>query len=170
MFILYAKAFHVIGMVAWFAAIFFLGRIYIYHIEAIENKEQSIIHLCESAEKRLIKIILIPSAIITTIFGSLLIYYINAFNQGWFHLKFLFVIIFFIYNHFLIKLRKRFIINKNLPSAKILRLLNEVPFVILIIVVLLVYLKSTLNTLIPLAVLTLFMGFYFLYVKINRKK
>ena len=169
MFILYAKAFHVIGMVAWFAAIFFLGRIYIYHKEAIENKEQSIIQLCEGAEKRLINIILIPSAIITTTFGIALVYYINALSQGWFHMKFLFVLIFFAYNYYLVKMRKTFISNKNVPTSKTLRLLNEVPFILLILIVLLVYLKSTLSILIVIAILISFILFYLLYVNLQKK-
>tara|TARA_A100001015_G_scaffold167170_1_gene185831 strand:+ start:861 stop:1385 length:525 start_codon:yes stop_codon:yes gene_type:complete len=168
-FILYSKAFHVIGMVAWFAAIFFLGRIYIYHKEAIENKEKNIISLCEGAEKRLLYIILLPSAIITTVFGFILVYYLNAFNQGWFHIKFTFVILFFIYNHYLIKIRKKFLNNSSTPSAASLRLLNEIPFILLIIIVMTVYLKSLLDIKILLVVLISFGLFYFFYKLKNKK-
>ena len=69
--ILYFKAFHVTGMVAWFAALFFLGRMYIYHKEAQEKKETSLIKLLEGAEKRVVNIILLPSMILTTIFGPM---------------------------------------------------------------------------------------------------
>ena len=77
-------------MVAWFAAIFFLGRMYIYHREALEKEpsDKSIITLCEGAEKRTIFIILIPSIIKTVIFGSLLAYHTLAYLQLWFHIKF----------------------------------------------------------------------------------
>ena len=165
MIILYSKAFHVIGLIAWFAAIFFLGRMYIYHHDGLKNNDKSIITLCEGAEKRLIFIILLPSAIIATFFGGILIYYTNAFSQGWFHVKFLFLLLFFYYNHYLVKLRKKFIKNETLPTKKTLSLLNEVPFILSIIIVLLVYLKSTLNMLIPVSIIGLFIIFYILYKK-----
>ena len=158
MILLYLKAGHVITMVAWFAALFFLGRMYIYHKEALSAKpiKHAVVELCEGAEKRIIYIILVPSAILTTLIGFILAYQINAFSQGWFHIKLSFLLIFFYYNHVMIKLRKRFNNQSKTPSVSTLRLLNEVPFILLILIVLTVYLKNNLNFLIPISVIGLF--------------
>ena len=96
-----------------------------------------------------------PSAILTTLIGFILAYQINAFSQGWFHING-FLLIFFYYNHVMIKLRKRFNNQSKTPSVSTLRLLNEVPFILLILIVLTVYLKNNLNFLIPISVIGLF--------------
>ncbi|RAP29302.1 hypothetical protein DID76_04205 [Candidatus Marinamargulisbacteria bacterium SCGC AG-414-C22] len=166
------KATHVITMVAWFAAVFFLGRMYIYHREALsaDPNKDSIIALCEGAEKRILYIILVPSALLTIILGFYLVSQVNALAQAWFHLKLLFVVLFLFYNHYLISLRKKFLIGKPLPKVWQLRLLNEVPFIFLILIVLTVYLKSMVSTLWASLFILVFIGIVGLYALKSKYK
>ena len=174
MFILYLQPLHVIFMVSWFAAIFFLGRMYIYHQQELESDtpNQGIIDLCEKAERRLVYIILIPSLLFTTIIGFALMYYTNAFREGWFHLKFSLVLLFFYYNHRLVKLRKLFLQKQPVMSSWKLRIFNEIPFLFLVSIVFTVYLKGLFSSLwaaIMVVVVILFI-LLSLFVYRNHKK
>lgn len=149
MILLYLKPLHVIFMVSWFAALFFLGRMYIYHLEALQNKppDQSIITLCINAERRILYIILYPSILLTTIFGFALVYYTGAFKEGWLHFKLMLIFAFFYYNYFLIKFRNKLLKPKHLPPSWKMRLMNEVPFLFLVGISFTVYMKSTFSSL-----------------------
>ena len=151
--LLYIKALHVIFMVSWFAGLFFLGRFFIYHKEAIEKNEQSIIDLSISACRRVWYIIVLPSLILTILFGSYLAYKIGAYREGWLHFKLMIVILFVFYNIYLAKLRKAFYQNKPTPKSWKLRLINEVPFFFLVTIIFTVYLKDLFSGLWALFVL-----------------
>ena len=149
MILLYLKPLHVIFMVSWFAALFFLGRMYIYHLEALQNNppDQSIITLCINAERRILYIILLPSIILTSLFGFALVYYTGAFKEGWLHFKLMLILAFFYYNFYLVKFRKKLLSLENLPPAWKMRLMNEVPFLFLVGISFTVYMKSTFSSL-----------------------
>lgn len=132
------KAFHIIAMVAWFAGLFYLPRLFVYHADDLHNRH------FKKMESRLYYGITWPSALLTTLLGFALIvlnpYYLKA---GWLHTKLLFVSFLWIYHfscgHFL----KRFAKDKNEKSALFFRFFNEIPTLLLIVIVLLAVLKPS---------------------------
>ncbi len=141
--ILYFKSLHIIFIIAWFAGLFFMGRMLIYQKEAIQKESVDNFELTKLGAKRVWYIITLPSMILTYVFGLGLAGHLAAFTQGWFHMKFTLVILFTIYNLYLNRIRNR--LNKKLstPSGLKLRLLNEVPFFFIIAIVFTVYFRNT---------------------------
>ncbi len=139
MFYLWIKAFHVIFMVAWFAGMFYIWRLYVYHQENphTEVKDQLLI-----MARRLYKIIMMPAMILTTIFGiHLLILNWSYFsNVIWIWIKILFVLV-LLYWHFLAGYYIKQLENQKTYSSKQFRIMNEVPTLLLIVIVLLAILK-----------------------------
>jgi putative membrane protein len=138
--ILWLKAFHVIFMVAWFAGIFYLPRLFVNHAE---TTNQAIAEHLKGMEKRLLYFIT-PFAFLTLIFGVLIIYYmgIEWFKVSkWLHIKLTLVIILFIYHAYCFKLLQTFKQDKNTRSGKFYRIFNEVPVLILFAIIILAYLK-----------------------------
>lgn len=138
--ILWLKALHVIFMVAWFAGIFYLPRLFVNHAET-DNK--AVAEHLKGMEKRLLYFIT-PFAILTLIFGISIIY-----NMGyewfkvskWLHIKITLVILLYAYHGYCFKLLKDFQQDKNTKSGKFYRLFNEVPVLILFAVIILAYVK-----------------------------
>lgn len=129
-------------MVAWFAGVFFLGRLLIYHREGLLNKQPDVVALMQKGSFRVWYIITLPAMILTVFFGYIIAGYIGAFTQAWMHFKFLLVMLFvgynFYLNHIRIQLKNDVLVLSNIK----LRLLNEVPFLFLIMIVFTVYMKS----------------------------
>lgn len=138
--ILWLKALHVSFMVAWFAGIFYLPRLFVNHAET-DNKD--IINQLKGMEKRLLYFVT-PFALLTIFFGILLItqYGYDWFAQAkWLHIKTTLVAILVIYHGYCFKLLKDFQQDKNSRSGRFYRLFNEIPVLILFAVVILVYVK-----------------------------
>jgi putative membrane protein len=136
------KSLHIISLISWFAGIFFLGRMLIYHKEALEENSADIIRLAQGGAKRVWYIITLPSMLLAFIFGTILAIQIGAFREGWMHLKFMLVLIFIAYNFYLNKLRLKLAEQKPTPKSWQLRLINEVPFLFLVAIVFTVYMKD----------------------------
>jgi len=138
--LLWFKAFHVIFMVAWFAGIFYLPRLFVNHAE---TSSQEIAEQFKGMEKRLLYFIT-PFAILTVLFGLLLIY---AYGSAWFiaakwlHIKLTLVIVLLCYHGYCFKLVKTFAADKNTRSGKFYRVFNEIPVLALFAVVILAYVK-----------------------------
>ncbi len=138
--ILWLKAFHVIFMVAWFAGIFYLPRLFVNHAE---TSNQAIAEHLKGMEKRLLYFIT-PFAFLTLFFGALIIYHMGMewFKVSkWLHIKLTLVIILFIYHAYCFKLLQTFKQDKNTRSGKFYRIFNEVPVLILFAIIILAYLK-----------------------------
>jgi len=135
------KAFHVISMVAWMAAILYLPRLFVYHTTAKKNSEAS--EMLKIMEYRLQKFIMNPAMILTIFFGFLLLKTDGVINwsENWLYFKLLVVFLMLIVHYLLSKYRIDFYMDKNNRSKKFYKILNEVPTVLLIIIILLVYLK-----------------------------
>ena len=134
------KAFHIIVMTAWFAGLFYLPRLFVYHAEASDPISLA---RFQTMERRLYYGITWPSGIATTLLGFWLLsfqlsYYSHA---GWMHAKIGLVVLVWAYHlscgHFLKKIRQ----NANTRSARFFRIFNEVPLLLLVSIVLLVVLK-----------------------------
>ena len=144
MYYLYIKSFHLIFLIAWMVSLLYLPRLFVYHSNI--STDSSSYNLLLLMEKRLLKFIMLPSMVSTWIFGVSL-YLLNldalAFSL-WFSIKLFLVIILSAYHAYLSICRKNFISNSNTNSAKFYKLINEVPTVILILVVFLVVFKPNL--------------------------
>ena len=138
--ILWLKAFHVFFMVAWFAGIFYLPRLFVNHAETSSKEVAE--HL-KGMEKRLLYFVT-PFALFTVIFGIALISYYGYdwfAASKWLHLKIAFVLLLLAYHGYCFKLVKDFREDKNVRSGKFYRIFNEGPVLILLAVLYLVYLK-----------------------------
>lgn len=139
-YILWFKAFHVFFMVAWFAGVFYLPRLFVNHAETsfIEVAEQ-----LKGMERRLLYFIT-PFAILTVLFGLIIIY---AYGYPWFvaakwlHIKLTLVIILLGYHGYCFKLVKTFQLDKNTRSGKFYRIFNEIPVLVLLAIIILAYVK-----------------------------
>ena len=135
------KAFHVISMVAWMAALLYLPRLFVYHTTVKKNSESS--EMLKIMEYRLEKFIMNPSMLLTILFGVLLLK-INGivnWNEKWIYFKLSAVVLMLVLHYLLMGYRKGFFLDKNKHSKKFYKIFNEVPMILLIIIVLLVYLK-----------------------------
>ncbi|WP_119061689.1 protoporphyrinogen oxidase HemJ [Dichotomicrobium thermohalophilum] len=135
---LYVKAFHVISIIAWMAGLLYLPRLFVYHAYADVGSQQS--ETFKLMEVRLLRYIMNPAMIASWVFGLLLLGYYGVINWSvdiWFHVKFLLVIILTGYHMVLARWRRLFAQDQNAHSAKFYRFMNEVPTVIMVVVVIL---------------------------------
>ena len=138
------KSLHIISFVAWMAGLLYLPRLFVYHCG--EKYDSNIYKKFLLMEKRLLKFIMTPALIATWFFGVCL-YVINIdaiAHSLWFLIKFILVILLSGYHVYLSVCIKKFALNSNKKSSKFYKVINEVPTVILIVVVFLVVFKPNL--------------------------
>lgn len=137
---LWIKAFHIIAMTAWFAGLFYLPRLFVYHAEA---KDKLSIERFKMMERRLYFGIMWPAALFTTLLGFTLITYLPGYylHAAWLHVKLVFVGLLWIYHAGCGYYLKQFQCDKNIRSSKFYRIVNEVPTIFLIAIVLLAVVK-----------------------------
>jgi|TARA_B100001540_G_scaffold297693_1_gene300562 putative membrane protein len=135
------KSLHLIAVVSWMAGLLYLPRIFVYHVENKEKKEAT--DIFEVMERRLFIYIMRPAMILTWAFGIILIHLngIEIFSQLWMQIKIALVILLSAYNGYLGRCLYALKNSKNTKSAKFFRIINEIPTVILIIVVFLAIFK-----------------------------
>jgi putative membrane protein len=140
---LWLKAFHVIFVVTWFAGLFYLPRLFVYHAEA---REPVVRERLKIMERRLLVITHIGAAL-SLAFGIALVFWWMKGNpeylakSGWFHTKVLLIIGLLIYHAMLTAMTRRFARDQNTRSSRWLRLFNEVPVLFLFGIVILVIVK-----------------------------
>ena len=144
------KAFHIIGVVVWFAGLFYLVRLFIYHVEAEEEPEPARSILKKQyaiMETRLLKIITTPGMIVTlAMAGGLLWQRPGVLQEGWMHAKLGFVALLVAYHLYCAKLRKQLAAGTCQWGPKQLRALNEGPTLLLVSVVMLVVFQNSFPT------------------------
>ena len=135
------KSLHLIAVISWMAGLLYLPRIFVYHVENKEKKEAT--DIFELMEKRLFFYIMRPAMLLSWVFGLILIYIngVEIFLQLWFQIKFVLMIFLSGYNEYLGKCFVTLRNSTNTRSSKFFRIINEVPTVILIIVVFLAIFK-----------------------------
>jgi putative membrane protein len=128
-------------MVSWMAGLLYLPRIFVYHVENKEKKEAT--NIFEVMEKKLFYYIMRPAMIFTWIFGLVLIYLngVEIFSQLWIQIKIVLIILLSVYNNYLGKCLISLKNNSNTRSSKFFRIINEVPTIMLILIVFLVIFK-----------------------------
>lgn len=138
--ILWLKAFHVFFMVAWFAGIFYLPRLFVNHAE---TDSQAVKDHLKGMERRLLYFVT-PFAIFTVLLGVALIY---SYGFDWFvaskwlHIKLVLVLFLLAYHGYCFILVKAFQNDENTRSGKFYRLFNELPVLVLLAIIILVYIK-----------------------------
>ena len=135
------KSLHLIAVISWMAGLLYLPRIFVYHVENIEKKQAT--NIFEVMEKRLFFYIMRPAMILSWVFGLVLIYLngIEIFSHVWFQIKIVLMIFLSAYNDYLGKCLVALRNSTNTRSAKFFRIINEIPTLILIIVVFLAIFK-----------------------------
>ena len=137
---LWLKALHLISMVAWFAGLFYIFRLFVYHVK--HKADPGMAAAYGVMERKLIYLIMYPAMLATVVFGVLLI----AMNPpvlraAWFHVKLLFVLILVSYHLFAGVTHGRFARGDYFLSEKACRIINEVPTIALIVIVILAVVK-----------------------------
>ena len=144
------KAFHIIGVVVWFAGLFYLVRLFIYHVEADAEPEPAASILKKQytvMEKRLYRIITTPGMLVTVAMAiGLLALSPDWLHQGWMHAKLGFVAVLMFYHHYCGRLMKQLWRGDCKWNSKQLRALNEAPTLLLVVIVMLVIFKNNLPT------------------------
>ena len=138
------KSIHLIAIVSWMAGLLYLPRIFVYHAEAnINNKPEDLISTFKIMERRLFLYIMNPAMLVSWIFGVLLIYSIGIENLDsfWLQIKLVFVVFLTAYHFFLFKCLNKFIENNNSYSSKFYRIINEIPTILLIVIIFIVIFK-----------------------------
>ncbi|AFZ60660.1 protoporphyrinogen oxidase HemJ [Anabaena cylindrica FACHB-243] len=144
------KAFHIIGFVVWFAGLFYLVRLFIYHVEANQEPEPAktiLKNQYQIMEKRLYHIITVPGMIVTVAMAiGILSTNPDLLKETWLHLKLGFVGILLIYHHYCGRLMKQLAADECKWSGQHLRALNEAPTLLLVVIVMLAIFKNNLPT------------------------
>jgi len=142
------KAFHIIGVVVWFAGLFYLVRLFIYHVEADTEPEpaQSILKKQYALmEKRLYRIITTPGMIVTVAMAiGLLVLMPDYLKSGWMHAKLGLVAVLMAYHMYCARLMRQLEQGACRWSSRQLRALNEAPTLLLVVIVMLVVFKDNL--------------------------
>jgi len=135
------KALHLISVISWMAGLLYLPRIFVYHAEIKENVGQS--ETFKLMEKRLYFYIMNPAMILSWVFGLLLIHSqgITSFGLLWMKIKIGLVLILTGYHFYLLAVLKDFQLDNNTKSSKFFRIINEVPTILLIIIIFVVVFK-----------------------------
>ena len=135
------KTLHLISVISWMAGLLYLPRIFVYHSENIHQKETS--EVFKVMEKKLFNYIMMPAMILTWFFGFLLIGSLgqSVLHELWFILKGVLVLLLTYYHFYLGKHVSLFAVDQNIKSSKFFRILNEVPTILLILIVFIVVFK-----------------------------
>jgi protoporphyrinogen IX oxidase len=133
------KAFHIIAVIAWMAGMLYLPRLFVYHCDAAPGSKQS--ETFKVMERRLLKAIINPAMAATWIFGLWLAWQGGWFRAPWLHGKLMLVVALSAVHGLFAKWVKDFAADNNRRSARFYRIINEIPTVLMVLIVLLVVLK-----------------------------
>ena len=133
---------HLIAVVTWLAALFYLPRLFAYHADARDRGETQVMAYFLNMERRLYKGIMLPSMIVAVVFGGLLLYLVPGFmDDEWFYAKLLLVAGLIGYHHVCLAYLKQFAAERCHKSATFFRAFNGIPTLLLVVIILLVVLK-----------------------------
>lgn len=138
----WTKALHVISLIAWMAGMFYLPRLYVYHTMVAPGTAES--ERFKVMERRLFKQIINPAMMATWTFGLLLVLtpgVIDWKHDGWWHVKLLMVLLMSAFHGELSRWRRGFLEDRNRRSQRFYRIANEIPTVLMVIIVVMVIVK-----------------------------
>ena len=139
-FYLLFKSLHLIAVISWMAGLLYLPRIFVYHSEVSYEPQKQVF---KTMERKLYNYIMMPAMLVSWLFGVLLIYSLgfNIFQELWMQIKIVSVLILTHYHFILGKYLQDFATDNNRKSSRFFRIINEVPTIILIVVVFVVVFK-----------------------------
>ncbi|MBO6947766.1 MAG: protoporphyrinogen oxidase HemJ [Rhodospirillales bacterium] len=132
------KALHIIAVIAWMAGMLYLPRLFVYHADAEKGSELS--ETLKIMERRLLRAIMNPAMIVSLIAGGFLLAY-QDFSSGWLHVKLTCVAGLAIMHMVMAKWRKDFEADQNTRGHKFYRIANEIPTVLMIVIVIMAVVK-----------------------------
>lgn len=133
-------ALHVIAVIAWMAGMLYLPRLFVYHAGAAKGSELS--ETFKIMEQRLLRYIMNPAMGAVWLFGLLMLWANpDQLTRGWMHIKLTAVVLMTVVHHIYARWRKRFARDENEKDAKFYKIWNEVPTVLMIIIVFMVITK-----------------------------
>ncbi len=132
-------AFHIIAVIAWMAGMLYLPRLFVYHCAADAGSMQS--ETFKVMERRLLRAIMTPAMIVTWLLGLWLAWRGNWFVAPWLHTKLVLVILMSGLHGMMSRYVRDFAADRNRKSAKFYRIFNEIPTVLLIVIVILATVK-----------------------------
>ena len=134
------KSLHLIAVISWMAGLLYLPRIFVYHSEADHESQKAVF---KTMERKLYKYIMMPAMLLSWLFGILLIHILglNVFSELWMQIKTVAVVILTYYHFTLGKYLNDFALENNQKTSKFFRIYNEIPTIILIVVIFVVYFK-----------------------------
>ena len=135
------KSLHLISVISWMAGLLYLPRIFVYHAE--NNFELKVSEVFKVMERKLYIYIMTPAMILSWLFGLLLIHSIGfeQLGQTWMLLKLIFVVILTFYHFYLGRILNQFKTDNNQHSHKFFRYINEIPTILLILIIFVVIFK-----------------------------
>ena len=135
----WVKAIHVIAVISWMAGLLYLPRLFVYHTQAQVGSNQS--ETFKIMERRLLRAIMTPAAIVSWILGLWMFYSLDAWDQPWVHVKLTLVVLLTLSHVFMMKWRMWFEADKNDKPEVFYRVANEVPTILMIGIVIFVIVK-----------------------------
>ena len=136
---LWVKSLHIISVISWMAAMLYLPRLMVYHCDAEQGSELS--ETLKVMEQRLLKAIMTPAMIATWVFGIWLAFLYNVWAEPWFVTKYFLVFVLTVIHFIAAGWVKKFASDSNQKSSKFFRVANEVPAVLMVLIVILVVVK-----------------------------
>ena len=135
------KSLHLIAVISWMAGLLYLPRIFVYHVDNLKDKNTSSIF--KTMERKLYFYIMTPAMILSWAFGLILISSLGSevLSVTWIKLKLMLVILLTLYHFYLSKLLVDFNLDQNTKSSKFFRIINEIPTILLILIVFIVIFK-----------------------------
>lgn len=137
---LWILAFHIIAMVAWFAGLFYLPRLFVYHADSSDTISDERFKVME---RKLYRYIMTPAGILTTLLGLWLLgeAFRGYLSQHWMQLKLILVVLLWVYHLYCGRIVQHFKQNRNPHSSKFFRFFNEIPTILLIGIIIAVIVK-----------------------------
>jgi putative membrane protein len=134
------KAFHIVAVISWMAGMLYLPRLFVYHADADKGSELS--ETLKIMERRLLRVIINPAMIATWVLGlSMFLTNDVLMHSHWMHAKIGLVVLMSAFHGFLARWRKQFLRDENKHTAKFYRQMNEIPTVLMILIVILVVVR-----------------------------
>ena len=136
---LWIKALHIVAVISWMAGLLYLPRLFVYHAVAAPGSEQS--ETFKVMERRLLRFIMTPAMIATWIFGILLVLQGGWLAAGWFHVKLALVLVLTVMHGLMSHWQADFAHDRNHHTQKFFRIANEIPTLLMIVIVILAVVK-----------------------------
>ena len=135
------KSLHLIVVISWMVGLLYLPRIFVYHVENIND--QNIANIFKTMEKKLYFYIMVPAMILSWIFGLILIFIIGSdiLLTLWIQIKLLLIVLLTFYHFYLGQCLKNLTFEQNNKTSKFFRIINEIPTILLILIVFIVIFK-----------------------------